>query len=141
MYSETCANGHLYSETTSIKRPHVPKVSAQYNLTSIQRPPLYKGHCEVTLAWLFNTGFTVHSLLKFVLSGFISAIFDEIRATGDRVFDDGTFHVADFYTEDCVMVIPGVEPLKGHEGYFMHSIHIQLGYISVWLICIGCMYL
>ena len=31
-YSETCANGHLYSETTCIKRPlrDVPKVSAQY---------------------------------------------------------------------------------------------------------------
>ena len=30
-YSETCANGHLYSETTCIKRPlcEVPKVSAQ----------------------------------------------------------------------------------------------------------------
>ena len=29
-YSETCANGHLYSETTCIKRPlcDVPKVSA-----------------------------------------------------------------------------------------------------------------
>ena len=31
-YSETCANGHLYSGTTFIKRPlcDVPKVSAQY---------------------------------------------------------------------------------------------------------------
>ena len=61
IYSETCANGHLYSETTCIKRPlrDVPKVSAQYNLTCIQRPPLYIGHYEVALAWLFNTGFTV----------------------------------------------------------------------------------
>ena len=60
-YSETCANGHLYSETTCIKRPlcDVPKVSAQYILTCIQRPPLYKGHYEVALAWPFNTGFTV----------------------------------------------------------------------------------
>ena len=59
-YSETGANGHLYSETTCIKRPlcDVPKVSAQYNLTCIKRPPLYKGHYEVALAWPFNTGFT-----------------------------------------------------------------------------------
>ena len=61
MYSETCANGHLYSETTCIKRAlrDVPKVSVQYILTPIQRPPLYKGHYEVALAWPFNTGFTV----------------------------------------------------------------------------------
>ena len=60
-YSETCANSYLYSETTSIKRPlrDVPKVSAQYILTCIQRPPVYKGHYEVALAWPFNTGFTV----------------------------------------------------------------------------------
>ena len=60
-YSETCANGHLYSETTCIKRPlhDVPKVSAHYILTCIQRPPLCKGHYEVALAWPFNTGFTV----------------------------------------------------------------------------------
>ena len=60
-YSETCVKGHLYSETTCIKRPlcDVPKVSAQYILTCIQRPPLYKGHYEVALAWPFNTGFTV----------------------------------------------------------------------------------
>ena len=52
---------HLYSETTCIKRPlcDVPKVSVQYILTSIQRPPVYKGHYEVVLAWPFNTGFTV----------------------------------------------------------------------------------
>ena len=33
-YSETCANGHLYSETTCIKRPlcDVPKVSALYHI-------------------------------------------------------------------------------------------------------------
>ena len=37
----------------------VPKVSAQYILTCNQRPPLYKGHYEVALAWPFNTGFTV----------------------------------------------------------------------------------
>ena len=61
IYSETCANGHLYSETTCIKRPlcDVPKVSGQYILTCIQRPPLYKGHYKVALAWPFNTGFTV----------------------------------------------------------------------------------
>ena len=61
MYSETCVNGHLYSETTCIKRPlcDVPKVSAPYILTCIQKPPLYKGHYEVALAWPFNTGFTV----------------------------------------------------------------------------------
>ena len=60
-YSETCVSGHLYSETTCIKRPlsDVPKVSAQYILASIQRPPLYKGHYEVALAWPLNTGFTV----------------------------------------------------------------------------------
>ena len=54
-------NGHLYSETTCIKRPlcDVPKVSAPYILTCIQRPPLYKGHYEGALAWPFNTGFTV----------------------------------------------------------------------------------
>ena len=48
-YSETCANGHLYSETTCIKRPlrDVPKVSALYILTCIQRPPLYKA----TMKW------------------------------------------------------------------------------------------
>ena len=65
LYSETCANGHLYSETTCIKRPllDVPKVSAQYAFTCIQRPPLYKRHYEVALAWLFNTGFTVSTLL------------------------------------------------------------------------------
>ena len=57
----SCANGHLYSETTCIKRPlcDVPKVSAPYILTCIERPPLYKGHYEVALAWPFNTGFTV----------------------------------------------------------------------------------
>ena len=51
-YSETCVNGHLYSETTCIKRPlcDVPKVSAPYILTCIQRPPLYKGHYEGALA-------------------------------------------------------------------------------------------
>ena len=47
-------NGHLYSETTCILRG--PK--AQYILTSI-KPPLYKGHYEVSLAWPFNTGFSV----------------------------------------------------------------------------------
>ena len=64
VYSETCASGHLYSETTCIKRPlhDVPKVSAQYILTCIQRPPLYKGHYEVALAWPLNTGFTVYVL-------------------------------------------------------------------------------
>ena len=63
MYSETCVNGHLYSETTCIKRPlcDVPKVSAQYILTCIQRPPLYKGHYEVALPLPFNTGFTVQA--------------------------------------------------------------------------------
>ena len=74
LYSETYANGHLYSETTCIKRPlcDVPKVSVQYILTCIQRPPLYKGHHEVALAWPFNTGFTVvlfivaHSERKFL---------------------------------------------------------------------------
>ena len=66
-YSETCANGHLYSETTCIKRPFrdVPKVSVQYLLTCIQRPPLYKGHYEVALAWPLNTGFTVCEFLAF----------------------------------------------------------------------------
>ena len=60
-YSETYANGHLYSETTCIKRPlrDVSKESAQYILTCIQRPPLYKGHYDVALAWPFNTGFAV----------------------------------------------------------------------------------
>ena len=68
-YSETCVNGHLYSETTCIKRPlhEVPKVSAQYILTCIQRPPLYKGHYEVALAWPFNTGFTVIGILASTL--------------------------------------------------------------------------
>ena len=48
-YSETCVNDHSYSETTCIKRPFrdVLQVSAQYLLTCIRRPPLYKGHYEV----------------------------------------------------------------------------------------------
>ena len=64
MYSETCVNGHLYSETTCTKRPlcDVPKVSAPYILPCIQRPPLYKGHYEGALAWPLNTGFTVMHL-------------------------------------------------------------------------------
>ena len=33
------------------------KVSAEYILTCIQRQPLYKGHYEVALVWLLNTGF------------------------------------------------------------------------------------
>ena len=67
LYSETCVNGHLYSETTCIKRPlrDVQKVSVQYILTCIQRPPLYKGHYEVALAWPLNTGFTVFANVFF----------------------------------------------------------------------------
>ena len=48
LYSETCANGHLYSETTCIKRPlrDVPKVSAQY---------IFKDHLSIkatyTMKW------------------------------------------------------------------------------------------
>ena len=52
MYSETCANGHLYSETTCIKRPLCPK-----GVCAI----VFKDHLSIkgALAWPFNTGFTV----------------------------------------------------------------------------------
>ena len=54
-------NGHLYSEATCIKRSlcDVPKHSIII-LTSI-KPPLYKGHYQVSPAWPFNIqlGFSV----------------------------------------------------------------------------------
>ena len=53
------------------------KVSAQYLLTCIQRPPLYKGHYEVALAWPLNTGFTVCEFLAFCFNSSASPYFPQ----------------------------------------------------------------
>ena len=50
------------------------------------------------------------------MHSFVSAVYEEIRAVVDNAtaaYNSGTFNVPDYYTEDCVIAIPGHKPLKG----------------------------
>ena len=80
-----CVNGHLYSETTCIKRPlrDVPKESAFKDHLSIEAT------MKVALAWPLNTGLTVSISRTLIYCGpyfsntsevFQDLIFHELRA-------------------------------------------------------------
>ena len=62
-YSETCANNHLYPETTCLKKP-LSNVPIAVISVLFKRPPLYRDHFLWAHMWSLNTGFIVAILVR-----------------------------------------------------------------------------
>lgn len=59
-----------------------------------------------------------------------AAVYGDIRVAVDNLleaYNSGNLDVEKFYTEDCVLAVPGREPLIGRKGGVMH-VHVSLLY-------------